>query len=67
MKRGHLVRFCNIRKFFVPKGILKWVPKVYEVPNTSTNIIGPKGTKSCFLIFSCRYPWQPRIVFGLEE
>jgi len=28
MKRGHSVRFCNIRKFFVPKGILKWVPKV---------------------------------------
>jgi len=42
MKRGHSVRFCNIRKFFVPKAILKWVPKVYEVPKTSTNIIGPK-------------------------
>jgi len=28
MKRGHSVIFCNIRKFFVPKGILKWVPKV---------------------------------------
>ena len=42
MKRGHSVRFCNIRKFFVPKGILKWVPKVFEIPKTSTNIIGPK-------------------------
>jgi len=42
MKRGHSVRFCNIRKYYVPKGILKWVPKVSEVPKTSTNIIGPK-------------------------
>ena len=39
MKRGHSVRFCNIRKFYVPKGILKWVPKVPKIP---TNIIGPK-------------------------
>ena len=38
MKRGHSVRFYNIRKFFVPKGILKWVPKVSKVPNTSTNM-----------------------------
>jgi len=42
MKRGHSVRFCNIKKFSVPKGILKWVPKVSEVPKNSTNIIGPK-------------------------
>jgi len=46
MKRGHSVRFCNIRKFFVPKGILKWVPKVSEVP---TNIIGPKFIKGANL------------------
>jgi len=26
MKKGHSVRFCKIRKFSVPKGILKWVP-----------------------------------------
>jgi len=42
MKRGHSVRFCNIGKYFVPKVILKWVPKVSEVPKTSTNIIGLK-------------------------
>jgi len=42
MKRGRSVRFYNIRKYFVPKGILKWVPKVSEVPKTSTKIIGPK-------------------------
>jgi len=39
MKRGHFVRFCRVRKVFVPKGILKWYPKVSKVP---TNIIGPK-------------------------
>ena len=42
MKRGHSVRFCNIRNFSVPKGNLKWVPKVSEVPKVPTNIIGPK-------------------------
>jgi len=36
MKRGHTIKFCSIRRFSVPKGILKWVPKV------PTNIIGPK-------------------------
>jgi len=24
MKRGHSVRYCKIRKFFVPKGVMKW-------------------------------------------
>jgi len=27
MKRGHSVRFCKIMKYFVPKGIMKWIPK----------------------------------------
>jgi len=36
MKRGHTIRFCRVRRFSVPKGILKWAPKV------PTNIIGPK-------------------------
>ena len=31
-KKGHSVRFCKIRKFFVPKGILKWIPKDPKVP-----------------------------------
>ena len=39
MKRGHTIRFCRVRRFSFPKGILKWVPKVSKVP---TNIIGPK-------------------------
>ena len=42
MKRCHSIRFCNIRKYFVPKGILKLVPKVPKVPKTSSNLIGPK-------------------------
>ena len=32
MRKGHSVRFCKIRKKFVPKGILKWVPKNPKVP-----------------------------------
>ena len=39
MKRGHTIRFCKVKRFSVPKGILKCVPKVSKVP---TNIIGPK-------------------------
>jgi len=36
MNKGHIVRFCKARRFVVPKGLLKWVPKV------PINIIGPK-------------------------
>jgi len=39
MKRGHSIRFYNIRKYFVPKGVMRWVSKVPKAP---TNIIGPK-------------------------
>ena len=42
MKRGHYVRFCKIRNFFVPKGVLKWVPKISQDLNVSTNTHGPK-------------------------
>ena len=42
MKRGHTIRFCSVRRFYVPKGILKWVPKISKVPKVPTNIIGPK-------------------------
>jgi len=41
MKRGHSVRFCRVRKFYVPKGILKWVPKNSKDPNPSVNTHGP--------------------------
>ena len=27
MKRVHSVRFCKIRKFVVPRGFMKWIPK----------------------------------------
>jgi len=42
MKKGHSVRFCRIRKFSVPKGILKWVPKNPKVPWKHINASGPK-------------------------
>ena len=31
MKRGHYVRFYKIRKYSVPKGFMKWIPKGCEV------------------------------------
>ena len=36
MRKGHSVRNCNVRKFDVPKGLVKWVPK------SITNTCGPK-------------------------
>jgi len=33
MKIGHSLRFCKIRKYYVPKGIMRWIPKNSEVPS----------------------------------
>ena len=30
MKKGHSVRFCRFRKYFVPKGIFKWIPRCFD-------------------------------------
>jgi len=35
-RKGHYVRNCRIRKFDVPKGLVRWVPK------SITNTCGPK-------------------------
>ena len=45
MKKGHFVRFYRIRKFFVPKGILKWVPKEPSDSWKHINTYGPKFTR----------------------
>jgi len=37
MKKDRTIKFCRARRFVVPKGLLKWVPKVPKVP---INIIG---------------------------
>jgi len=41
MKRDHSVGFCKIRKYFVPKGIMRWIPKDSEVPTDKCNTKGP--------------------------
>ena len=41
MKRCHSVRFCKIRKYFVPKGIIRWIPKDSEVPSDKCKSKGP--------------------------
>jgi len=43
MKRGHYVKYCKIQKFCVPKGILKWVPKVSKDSKVPINPIGTHG------------------------
>jgi len=42
MRKGHSVRFCKVRKVFVPRGILKWVPKNLKGSYDQINSNGPK-------------------------
>jgi len=41
MKKGHYVRFYKIRKFSVPRGFMKWIPKGCEVSNHKYKPNGP--------------------------
>ena len=50
MKKGHSVRFYKIRKFFVPRGFMKWIPKGCEVPNEKKKSIGPTFVKGPNLV-----------------
>ena len=50
MKRGHSVRFCKIRKYFVPKGIMKRIPKDSGVSSDEYKSKGPtfkRGPNLC--------------------
>ena len=42
MKKGHSVRLCKIRKYYVPKGFMKWIPKGCDVSNSKEKPSGPK-------------------------
>ena len=50
MKKGHSVRFRKIRKFFVPRGYMKWIPKGCAVPNEKKKSIGPTFVKGPNLV-----------------
>ena len=41
MKRDHSVKFCKIRKYYVPSGFMKWIPKGCEVSNDKNKPNGP--------------------------
>jgi len=41
MKRSHSIRFCKISKYFVPKGIMTWIPKGSEVSSDKAESKGP--------------------------
>jgi len=50
MKRGHSVRFCKIRKYYVPKGIMRWIPKDSRIPSNECKSKGPtfvRGPNLC--------------------
>jgi len=49
-KRGHFVRFYKIRKYVVPRGFMKWIPKCCEVSNDKCKPIQPtfiRGPNLC--------------------
>jgi len=41
MKKDHSVRFWKIRKVYVPRGFMKWIPKGCEVLNDKNKPNGP--------------------------
>ena len=49
-KRGHSVRFCRIRKFLVPKGIFKWIPRNIDGSKDKFNMKVPKFSKGSNLV-----------------
>jgi len=54
MKRGHSVRFCRVRNLYVPRGVLKWVPKNSKVLNDLVNVQGLKFKRGPnFTLLSC--------------
>ena len=62
MKRGHSVRFCKIRKYFVPKGIMRWIPKDSEVPSDKCKSKGTTFVRGPNLV-----AWIYRVVGILRE
>jgi len=45
MKRGHSVRLYKIRKFSVPKGVMKWIPKNPKGLKDPIDAHGPVPTR----------------------
>ena len=50
MKRGHLVRFCKIRKYSIPKGIMRWIFKGSEVSSDKAESKGPTFVRDQILL-----------------
>jgi len=42
MKKDHSVRFCKIKNFSVPKGVMKWIPKNPKDSKDPIDTHGPK-------------------------
>jgi len=50
MKKGHSVRFFKIRKYYVPRFFMKWIPKGCEVSNRKEKSKGPKFVRGPNLV-----------------
>jgi len=59
MKKGHYVRFCKIRKYFVPRDFMKWIPKGCEVSNDKYKRNGPTFVRGPNLVACIHvYAWN---------
>jgi len=50
MKKGRSVRYCKIRKFSIPKGVMKWIPKNLKASTNPINDHGPKFVREPNLV-----------------
>jgi len=50
MKRGHSVRYCKIKNFYVPKAVMKWIPKNLKALTNPINSHGPKFVRGSNLV-----------------
>ena len=69
MKKGHSVRFCKIRKNYLTKGFMRWIPKGCDVSNSKEKPNGrseeldlnaadvlTSGFGAALEQFACAYP-----------
>jgi len=52
VKRGHSLRLCKFLKSLVPKGIFKWIPRIFYGSKDKSITKGPKFFKGSNLVFN---------------
>jgi len=61
MRKGHSVKNNKIRKFDVPKGLVRWCPKAH-LTLLDPSLIGYQNLKSNLF---CKSVWHPATYYGI--